>query len=289
MGAHRPRGSPHCSIRLHLTRIDTCGGLTGCFNTTFYTLRITDGATVAAKIRALNASGMVRAQPNYLFTLVQASADNASATPAPVADAPDPSQYALTKLHLDDAHTLALGDNVLVAVIDSGIDTTHPALAGVVFKSFDALGSSEGPHTHGTAIAGIIVGHGRLSGAAPSVHILAARAFGTTQGSTTSIIASLDWAVGEHAQVVNMSFAGPPDPAFDRSLAAAHQEGAPCRAPRRDRQCGPEVTAAVAGSRSACHRRDGDRFRRSPLRHGQPRPAGRDRGARRRHPGRASE
>src|SRR6201999_2975833 len=116
-------------------------------------------------------------------------------------------QYAPARLHLADAHNLTLGDNVLVAVVDSGIDTTHPTLTGVVVKSFDALNSSEGPHSHGTAIAGIIAGHGRLSGAAPSVHILAARAFGTTQGSTTSIVASLDWAVGEHARVVNMSFA----------------------------------------------------------------------------------
>ena len=87
-------------------------------------------AAVAVKIRALNASGMVRAQPNYLFTLVQAS----DSVGAAVAETPDPSQYALTKLHLDEAHNLALGDNVLVAVIDSGIDTTHPALAGVVHR-----------------------------------------------------------------------------------------------------------------------------------------------------------
>jgi hypothetical protein len=206
--------------RLHLTRIDT--RRIELINTTFYTVRITDGASVSTKIRALNATGLVRAaQPNYLFTIVEAGN---SVGPA-VADAPDPSQYALAKLHLDDAHTLALGDNVLVAVIDSGVDTAHPALSGVVFKSFDALNSSEGPHNHGTAITGIIAGHGHLSGAAPSVHILAARAFSTSQGSTMSIIASLDWAVTEHARVVNMSFAGPSDPAFERSLAAAYQKG----------------------------------------------------------------
>ncbi len=206
--------------RLHVTRIDT--RRVGLINTTFYTVRITDGASVSTKIRALNASGLVRAaQPNYLFTVVQAG----DSVGAAVAEAPDPSQYALAKLHLDDAHNLALGDNVLVAVIDSGVDIAHPALAGVVFKSFDALNSSEGPHNHGTAITGIIAGHGHLSGAAPSVRILAARAFSTTQGSTMSIIASLDWAVSEHARVVNMSFAGPSDPAFERSLAAAHQKG----------------------------------------------------------------
>ena len=204
--------------RLRLSLINT--QRVGLINTTFYVARITDGASVTTKIRALNATGRVRAaQPNYLFELVQTTA---VAAPA---EAPDPSQYALAKLHLDDAHNLTLGDNVLVAVIDSGIDTAHPALTGIVAKSFDALHSSEGPHKHGTAIAGIIAGHGHLSGAAPSVRILAARAFGTTQGSTTTILASLDWAVAEHARVVNMSFAGPSDPAFERALTAAYQKG----------------------------------------------------------------
>ncbi len=185
-------------------------------NTTIYNARITDGVPVPAKLRAMAASS-VRAQPEYLFLTV--------ADPAPAAaEQPDPTQYAVAKLHLDEAHTLARGDDVLVAVVDSGIDIDHPALAGVVEKTFDALNSSEGPHAHGTALAGIIAGHNRLSGTAPAVHILGARAFGTTQGSTVSIITSIDWAVSQGARVINMSFAGPQDPALGRVLAAAHQK-----------------------------------------------------------------
>ena len=45
--------------------------------------------------------------------------------PAP---AGDPAQYTLTKLRLGEAHSLARGNNVLVAVIDSGIDASHPEL-----------------------------------------------------------------------------------------------------------------------------------------------------------------
>ena len=184
-------------------------------NTTIYLARILDGSSVPAKVRAM--AGSVRTQPNYRFLMV---ADAAPAT----AEGPDAAQYALAKLHLDEAHALARGDNVLVAVVDSGIDVDHPALAGVVEKTFDALNSSEGPHAHGTALAGIIAGHNRLSGAAPAVHILGARAFSSTQGSTVSIIASIDWAVAQGARVINMSFAGPSDPALGRALAAAHQK-----------------------------------------------------------------
>src|ERR1700722_16571100 len=112
--------------RFHLTRLDT--RRIGLINTTFFLVRINDHTSVPAKIRALTGNGLVHAaQPNYLFGLVQATA-NADAT---AAEAPDPSQYAIAKLRLDEAHRLALGDHVRVAVIDSGIDTTHPALAGV--------------------------------------------------------------------------------------------------------------------------------------------------------------
>jgi subtilase family protein len=187
-------------------------------NTTIHNARILDGSSVPTKLRSMGADGSVRnLQPEYQFV----TAGDGVTTPV---EAPDAAQYAVTKLHLGEAHVLARGDNVLVAVIDSGIDVDHPALAGVVEKTFDALNASEGPHAHGTALAGIIAGQNRLSGTAPKVHILGARAFSTTQGSTISIIASIDWAVSQGARVINMSFAGPQDPALGRALAAAHQK-----------------------------------------------------------------
>jgi len=78
----------------------------------------------------------------------------------------DASQYVLRELQIDKAHEIATGKDVLVAMIDSEIDSKHPDLGGTVSKSFDALGSTEGLHGHGTAIAGIIAGHARLTGAA---------------------------------------------------------------------------------------------------------------------------
>jgi len=203
--------------RLRLTLLETRA--IPLINTTFYRARILDGTSVPTKMRAAQRTGAFRTlQPNYLFRVVQTAAGSA----APTAD---PTQYAAAKLHLDEAHGLARGDNVPVAIIDSGIDLSHPELAGAVEKSFDALNAKDAPHPHGTAIAGIIAGHARLDGAAPAVRILAARAFSDAQGSTVSIIASVDWAAAQGARVINMSFAGPSDPALGRVLAAAHQKG----------------------------------------------------------------
>ncbi|MHB8266971.1 S8 family serine peptidase [Bradyrhizobium sp.] len=141
----------------------------------------------------------------------------------------DPAQYALAKLRLPEAHVLSRGSNVTVAVIDSGIDVTHPELKDAIAGSFDALGAKEGSHVHGTGIAGAIVSHARLMGSAPKARILAIRAFAAaaTGAESTSfvILKSLDFAASHGAQIVNMSFAGPKDPLVERGIAAAAAKG----------------------------------------------------------------
>jgi len=113
-------------------------------------------------------------------------------------------------------------------VIDSGIDASHPELAGIVTGSYDAVSGDTRPHAHGTAVAGAIVAHGRLIGVAPRVRLLAIRAFDAgagQEGTTFGIIEGLDWAVAHGARIVNMSFAGPADPALQEALAKARKKG----------------------------------------------------------------
>jgi hypothetical protein len=207
--------------RNRLTRLDQLASqLSG---TNLLRERIQDGRNVVAVVRALeNDVGVMSAQPNYLFALQQ---ENEAAR-----DAFDPAlQYALTKLRLPEAHQLAMGDNVPVAVIDSGIDVTHPELAGTIAGSFDTLDGSQTPHGHGTAVAGLVAAHARLMGAAPAARILAVRVFDGTgssaQGSTFNVLKGLDWAAVSGARVINMSFAGPSDPAVHRALEGAFRNG----------------------------------------------------------------
>jgi subtilisin family serine protease len=205
--------------RHHLTLIGSrTVALTGH---TIYRWRIDDGRSVADMIRALSAEQRISAaQPNFTFTLQQESKVAPSEG--------DPAQYAVAKLRVAEAHRLANGDNVLVAVIDSGIDASHPELAGILAGSYDAVSGDTRPHPHGTAVAGAIAAHGKLIGVAPRVRLLGVRAFGAgaeQEGTTFGIIEGLDWAVAHGARVVNMSFAGPADPALAAALAKARKKG----------------------------------------------------------------
>ena len=209
-------------------------------NSTVVRARITDGRPVRTVLQSFIGDAAVRtAQPNMLFVGVQsqsvAAPEAAKLTPAVAAAAAipaggDPAQYVLAKLHLGEAHTLANGDRVVVAVIDSGIDMDHPDLAGAFAGSYDAIGKPTPPHLHGTAIAGAIVAHARLMGAAPAAKILAIRAFGPvgTKAEATGMAVrkGVEYASVQHARVINMSFAGPNDPGLGRALQSAKAKGA---------------------------------------------------------------
>ncbi len=204
----------HGLARLQSQNFPLIGSTIGLF-------RVTDRRAVDTVSRELATEAGVRSvQPNFRYVLQQQKAELTEG---------DPAQYAVAKLHLPQAHTLAHGTNVTVAVIDSGIDVNHPELANSIAASFDALGSKEGPHVHGTGIAGAIVAHARLIGSAPAARILAIRAFGVASNGAESnsyvILRGLDYAAAHGAQIVNMSFAGPKDTLIERGIAAMATKG----------------------------------------------------------------
>ncbi len=203
--------------RHRLTRLESLASrLSG---TTLLRLRITDRRSVPTVIRGVETEQVVLAtQPNYWAVLQQEAQQAAGAGAG--AD-----QYAAAKLRLPQAHTLAKGERILIAVIDSGIDAGHPELAGVIAGRFNALETDDTAHSHGTGIAGAMAARAKLMGAAPAAQILAVRAFGTNEGTTFNILKGLDWAASNGARIINMSFAGPKDPVIARSLAAARGKG----------------------------------------------------------------
>ena len=80
---------------------------------------------------------------------------------------------------------------------------------------------------HGTAVASLIGGAGRIRGAAPGARILAADVYGNDPagGNATAIAKALGWLVGEGVSVVTISLVGPPNPILGRVVAAAQARG----------------------------------------------------------------
>ena len=217
----------HRLIRLAAYDVELLG-------TRLHRWRIADRRSVPAVIAALaNERVLSSVQTNNVFRLEQ-EPDAQVMPDRRDAGAPslpgDPAQYVLAKLRLDEAHRLASGHDVLVAVIDSAVDISHPDLAHAIAGIFNAIDSESKPHPHGTAVAGAIASRGRLKGVAPSARILAVRAFDgaarSARSTSFAVVTGLDLAAQHGARVVNMSFSGPSaDPALRRALAAARQKG----------------------------------------------------------------
>lgn len=122
------------------------------------------------------------------------------------------------------------GKGVKVAVLDTGIDTTHPDLASVVTaaKDFSGTGSTDDKAGHGTHVAATVAGSGarsggRYKGVAPSAKILNAKVLNDDgEGTDSSVIAGLEWAAGQGARVANLSLGQTDTPGEDPVEAAVN-------------------------------------------------------------------
>lgn len=130
------------------------------------------------------------------------------------------------------------GERVRVAVIDTGIDAAHPEFGNrvVVRRNFvDDDDARFGHDRHGTAVAGIISAAANnrrgIVGVAPAVQVVALKAcweLGDGEAArcnSLTIAQALAAALEEHAQVVNLSITGPPDPLLDSLVAAGLGRG----------------------------------------------------------------
>ncbi|NUP62279.1 MAG: S8 family serine peptidase [Nonomuraea sp.] len=113
------------------------------------------------------------------------------------------------------------GAGVKVAVLDTGVDATHPDLSGRVSAQADFTGSSDpGDHNgHGTHIASTIAGSGAASGGtykgvAPGVSVVAGKVC-VTLCEESAILAGMQWAGEQGAKVVNLSLGGADTPEID--------------------------------------------------------------------------
>ncbi|WP_033264789.1 S8 family peptidase [Streptomyces alboflavus] len=125
------------------------------------------------------------------------------------------------------------GKGVKIAVLDTGVDATHPDLKEQVVgaKNFTPSPDSKDRYGHGTHVASVAAGTGAKNaaykGVAPGAKILNGKVLGDDgRGSDSEIIAGIDWAVAQGADVVNMSLGGGDTPGVDPMEAAINKVSA---------------------------------------------------------------
>jgi len=191
------------------------------------------------------------ARSGLLVLLLAGSLSLLPATSA-YADGIRAQQWALDAMHAQEAWRTTKGKGITVAVLDTGVEADHPDLVGNVLAGKDMVGfgAREGDAAwakHGTAMAGIIAGHGHgydnddgVMGIAPEAKILPVRviledgdsARGKARNTRGNALAEgIRWATDQGADVINLSLgddskSAHPEPAEDEAVQYALEKGA---------------------------------------------------------------
>jgi subtilisin family serine protease len=130
--------------------------------------------------------------------------------------------WGIQRVHAPAAWPQTQGAGVKIAVIDTGIDYTHPALQGKVDGGYSALTKTENPkdymddNGHGTHVSGTAAGsHIKgLVGAAPQARLYAVKVLDSDgSGNLSDVIDGIVWAAKNGMQVANLSLGAPTDSA----------------------------------------------------------------------------
>ncbi|MEU0072695.1 type VII secretion-associated serine protease mycosin [Streptomyces sp. NPDC006332] len=160
-------------------------------------------------------------------------------------------QWALGAMHTEQAWRTTKGAGVTVAVLDTGVEADHPDLVGNVLTGKDMIGfgAKDGDRAwarHGTAMAGIIAGHGHgtdnadgVMGIAPEAKILPVRVILEDKDPArakarsirgNALAEGIRWAADQGADVINLSLgddsaSAHPEPTEDEAVQYALKKG----------------------------------------------------------------
>jgi subtilisin family serine protease len=186
----------------------TVGSSAGSEPGDWYVLRVDEGRAAAVLSALLSDPAVLAAEPDYLISAAPFTQKELRAS-------------ALTQDHLDYygipqglSLTDSPGHGARVAVLDSGVDITHPDLSMNIDSSYTGRQNftAEGNPTdisdgygHGTMVAGLIAANGLARGVAPNAKIIPIKVLDNSgSGSTSSLIAAMN-AVRDYADIINLS------------------------------------------------------------------------------------
>lgn len=209
---------------------------------------IAAGADRAELLARLAADRRVRiAQPLHEYKTLSSTdthAATASAHAPPTAEYNDPYvglQRGFRAIDAGAAQRWSDGHGVRIAMVDTGVDASHPDLDERVVEHADfvAPGDAAEPGAgdrHGTEVAGVIAAvannHLGIVGVAPDARLLAYRACwaveddsGVARCNTYTIALALGAAIESDARIINLSLGGPPDPLLAELTGYAVRRG----------------------------------------------------------------
>ncbi|MDI6637500.1 MAG: S8 family peptidase [Bacillota bacterium] len=121
--------------------------------------------------------------------------------------------WGITRVRAPEAWGSATGRGVRVAVLDTGIDMSHPDLKANIEGGFDCINETTDvvdDNGHGTHVAGTIAALDNdfgVVGVAPEARLYAVKAFDSRgQGQVSDIVQGMEWCITNRVQVINMSF-----------------------------------------------------------------------------------
>jgi hypothetical protein len=148
--------------------------------------------------------------------------------------APDPKRYGPELVGMTQASP-DCGAGIRIGIVDSSVDTSHPAFAGqrVTVESMLTKGIRPAPQDHATAIAAILAGNPHqpeYAGLIPGAEIYTASVFrlrGRDHVDTTVelVILALDWLAGKQVSVINFSLGGPRNLILEAALNRIFDQG----------------------------------------------------------------
>lgn len=205
--------------------------------------RIPPGTTREAMIDRLRDDKRVLiVQPlNEFESATSAAAPDAASMLGATAGFDDPYaklQANVRALDVAEAHRLSRGTGIRVAIIDTGVDTQHPDLAGRTLLTrnyIDDDAAAFRADRHGTQVAGLIAASANngigIVGVAPDVRLMAFKACWQANASAAgrcnsfTLAQALADALNAKAQVINLSLVGPSDPLLAALVGKATEAG----------------------------------------------------------------
>ena len=247
-------------------RIDRAFSGAGCRQNRGFRSRLVKGLTRAEVGRGRSMASTLRrlrnnrdvefAEPNYILTAYAVPNDPQFSSLWGLNNTGQTGGVADADIDAPEAWNLQVGGNVVIAVVDSGVDYTHPDLAGNIWsntaeipgngrdddgngyvddvRGWDFANNDNNPmddNNHGTHVAGTIAASGNngqgVVGVNWSAQIMPLKFLTSTgSGTTADAIAAVDYAVANGARIINASWGGGPySAAMFNALSAANNAG----------------------------------------------------------------